>query len=123
ARTQSPTRGTRTLPRHIYLQRDRVDMSYLELIKLASPEAVVVIPALVVLPIGLTSRRAGTICSGISVLGLAAAIGAVLMLPRIASLFAGMLVITPLTSLFKIICLSLAFFTVCLARSEKSLRH
>jgi NADH-quinone oxidoreductase subunit N len=98
-------------------------MSYLELIKLASPEAVVVITALVVLAIGLTSRRAGTICSGISVLGLAAAIGAVLMLPRNASLFGGMLVITPLTSLFKIICLSLAFFTVCLARSEKSLRH
>jgi len=34
-----------------------------------------------------------------------------------------MLVITPLTSLFKIICLALAFFTVCLVRSEKSLRH
>src|SRR5437762_9733253 len=34
-----------------------------------------------------------------------------------------MLVITPLTSLFKIICIALAFFTVCLARSEKSLRH
>src|SRR5438067_11987163 len=45
------------------------------------------------------------------------------MLPRNASLFSGMLVITPLTSLFKIICLVLAFFTVCLARSEKSLRH
>jgi len=34
-----------------------------------------------------------------------------------------MLVITPLTSLFKIICLALAFFTVCLVRSEKSMRH
>src|SRR5947199_1979782 len=45
------------------------------------------------------------------------------MLPRNASLFSGMLVITPLTSLFKIICLVLAFFSVWLARSEKSLRH
>src|SRR2546429_81474 len=45
------------------------------------------------------------------------------MVPRNVSLFGGMLVITPLTSLFKIICLVLAFFTVCLARSEKSLRH
>ena len=33
-------------------------MSYLELLKLASPEAVVVISALVVLAIGLTSRGA-----------------------------------------------------------------
>lgn len=98
-------------------------MSYLELIKLASPEAVVVITALVVLAVGLTSRRTGTICSGIAVLGVAGAIGAVLMLPRNANLFGGMLVITPLTSLFKIICLALAFFTICLVRSEKSLRH
>ena len=97
-------------------------MSYLELIKLASPEAVVVITALVVLAVGLTSRRTGTICSSIAVLGLAGAIGAVFMLPRNANLFGGMLVITPLTSLFKIICLALAFFTICLVRSEKSLR-
>src|SRR5438874_12932707 len=58
-----------------------------------------------------------------AVLGVGIAIAAVLMLPRNASLFSGMLVITPLTSLFIIICLVLAFLTVCLARSEKSLRH
>jgi NADH-quinone oxidoreductase subunit N len=119
-------------------------MSYLELLKLASPEAIVTISALVVLAIGLTSSRATVVagvspakpsgaatntvattvlCVFITVLGLAAAIGAVLMLPRNASLFGGMLVITPLTSLFKIICLVLAFFTVCLVHSEKSLRH
>jgi NADH-quinone oxidoreductase subunit N len=98
-------------------------MSYLELIKLASPEAVVVITALVVLAVGLTSRRTGTICSSLAVLGLAIAIAAVLMLPRNANLFGGMLVITPLTSLFKIICLALVFFMICLVRSEKSLRH
>ncbi|HWN24787.1 MAG TPA: NADH-quinone oxidoreductase subunit N, partial [Candidatus Sulfotelmatobacter sp.] len=34
-----------------------------------------------------------------------------------------MLVITPLTSLFKIICLALAFFTVLLARSDRSARN
>jgi NADH-quinone oxidoreductase subunit N len=117
--------------------------SYLELLKLASPEAVVVISALVVLAIGLTSRRASAVagvssakppttvadtaaatgwCSLVASLGVVIAIAAVLMLPRNASLFGGMLVITPLTSLFKIICLVLAFFTVCLARSEKSLR-
>jgi NADH-quinone oxidoreductase subunit N len=119
-------------------------MSYLELLKLASPEAVVVISALVVLAIGLASSR-GTAVTGVSTakpptrapgasaatgwcslvagFGVVIAIAAVLMLPRNASLFGGMLVISPLTSLFKIICLVLAFFTVCLVRSEKSLRH
>jgi NADH-quinone oxidoreductase subunit N len=119
-------------------------ISYLELLKLASAEAVVVISALVVLAIGLTSGRATVVagvspakpptraagttattdwCSLVAALGIAIAIAAVLMQPRNASLFSGMLVITPLTSLFKIVCLALAFFTVCLVRSEKSLRH
>src|SRR5207253_6774218 len=40
-----------------------------------------------------------------------------------ATLFAGMLVISPLASLFKIICISLAFFTVLLARSDRSSRN
>ena len=119
--------------------------SYLEVLRLASPEAIVVISALVVLTIGLTSRRATAVagvspatsprsgpgvtnvatgwCSLVACLGIVIAIAAVLMLPRNSTLFSGMLVITPLTSLFKIICLGLAFFTVCLARSEKSLRH
>src|SRR6266436_5672079 len=121
-------------------------MSYLELLKLASPEAIVVITALVILTTGLTtgreaagatvstaqptrnagatsSARSAGLCSFVAVLGLAVAIGAVLMLPRNATLFAGMLVITPLTSLFKIICMALAFFTVLLTTSEKFLRH
>ena len=46
-----------------------------------------------------------------------------LLLPEQATLFHGMLVITPLTSLFKIICLALAFFTVILARGENTPRH
>ena len=119
-------------------------MSYLELLKLALPETIVVITALAVLSIGLvtgrvkstatvstakpTQRANGTsttagICSAVAVLGLAIAIGTVLVLPRNATLFGGMLVITPLTSLFKIICIVLAFFTILLTTSEKSLRH
>ncbi|PYJ91902.1 MAG: NADH-quinone oxidoreductase subunit N [Verrucomicrobia bacterium] len=119
-------------------------MSYLELLKLASPETIVVITALAVLAIGLVTGRAKStatvstakptqsanetstatgICSAVAVLGLAIAIGTVLMLPRNATLFGGMLVITPLTSLFKIICMALAFFTILLTKSEKSLRH
>src|SRR5690242_10666044 len=93
-------------------------MSYLDLLKLASPEAIVVLTALVVLAIGLTTRQATTVALIISEIGLAIGIAAVSMLPRNASLFDGMLVIAPLTSLFKIICLALAFFTVLLASGE-----
>jgi NADH-quinone oxidoreductase subunit N len=119
-------------------------VSYLELLKLASPEAVVTISALVVLTIGLMNKRT-TVVTGVSpakppteaagmpatagwgslvaVVGIVVALATVLMLPRNANLFGGMLVITPLTSLFKIICLALAFFTVCLVQAEKSLPH
>jgi NADH-quinone oxidoreductase subunit N len=118
--------------------------SYLELLKLASPETIVVITALAVLAIGLGTGRvkstatvstakpaqngndtstATGICSAVAALGLALAVGAILMLPRSTTLFGGMLVITPLTSLFKIICIALAFFAVLLTTSEKMLRH
>src|SRR5438876_7324442 len=119
-------------------------ISYLELLKFASPETIVVITALAVLAVGLgtgrvkstatvsTVQRARSasnsatamgICSAVAGLGLVIAIGTVLMLPRNATLFGGMLVITPLTSLFKIICIALAFFTVLLTTSEKEPRH
>jgi NADH-quinone oxidoreductase subunit N len=98
-------------------------MSYLELLKLASPEIVVVVTTLAVLAIGLASTRTSGICSFIAALGLALAIGAVLMLPRKATLFHGMLVISPLNSLFKIICVALAFSTILLAHAKDSLRN
>src|SRR5213595_3425894 len=114
-------------------------MSYLDLLKLAAPEAIVTLTALVVLVIGLTTNR-GTVVAGVSVamlkpaaagtaavtrfctlvgaLGLIVATGAVLSLPPHASLFQGMLVISPLNSLFQIVYLVLAFFTVLLASRE-----
>src|SRR5436190_22983732 len=98
-------------------------MSYLELLKLASPEAVIVVTALAVLAIGLASTRAFALCSAVATLGLVFAIGAVLVLPQNATLFGGMLVISPLNSLFKIICIVLAVFTVLMTPSEKSLRN
>jgi NADH-quinone oxidoreductase subunit N len=129
-------------------------MSYLELLKLASPEAIVVVTALVALAIGLasggrtkagvspagpggsdaetskdvrqqppTSTAATALCAFVAALGLIVAIGAVMMLPKNVTLFGGMLVISPLNSLFKIICLTLAFFTVLLTRSAKPLRN
>jgi NADH:ubiquinone oxidoreductase subunit 2 (subunit N) len=78
-------------------------MSYLELLKLASPEAVVVLTALVVLSIGLISKRAAATCAFVAALGVVIAIVVVEFLPSNKMLFGGMLVISPLTSLFKII--------------------
>lgn len=98
-------------------------MSYLELLKLATPEAVVVLTALVVLAIGLIAKRAAAMCALVAALGIVIAIVAVLFLPRNETLFGGMLVISPLTSLFKTICLALAFFTVLLTQAEKTPRH
>jgi NADH-quinone oxidoreductase subunit N len=115
-------------------------MSYLELLKLAAPEAIVVVTALAVLAIGLAKRptveaavsaakpiasaagtAATTICLFVAAIGIAASIGVVLILPQNVSLFGGMLVLSPLNSLFKIICLVLAFATVLLMPSQKSL--
>src|SRR4029077_5203352 len=96
-------------------------MSYLELLKLAAPEAVVVVTALAVLTIGLTTARALVLAPIVAVLGIAPAIGAALMLPAHESLYAGMLVSSPLNSLFKIICLALAIATIPLVSSEKAL--
>ena len=98
-------------------------MSYLELLKLAAPEAIVVVTALAVLTIGLTTARPLVLGPIVAVLGVSVAIGAVLMLPLHANLFGGMLVISPLNSLFKIICLVLAIATVPLVSSERSLRN
>ena len=122
-------------------------MSYLELLKLASPEAIVTLTALIVLAIGVATgrgtvvtgvtptkpqeRAAGSpeafarsppastaICALVAAVGLLVAIAAIVMLPPNADLFRGMLVISPLNSLFEIICLVLAFFTILIASRE-----
>lgn len=91
-------------------------MNYFDLLRLAAPEAVLVVTALLVLALGFFNGRAASLCSGVAAAGLLFASSAVLMLPAQATLFNGMLTITPLISLFKVICLGLAFFTVILAR-------
>lgn len=100
-------------------------MNYLELLKLASPEAVVTVTALVVLGVPLAfPSRGRAFCGPLAAVGLALAVCAVIfVLPARATLFNGMLVVDPLTSLFKIICLAVAFFTVLLARPEAFTRH
>jgi NADH-quinone oxidoreductase subunit N len=98
-------------------------MNYSDLLNFAAPEIIVTVTALIVLAIGLASTRGAGLCSGVAGAGLLFAVAAVLMLPRNVMLFNGMLVITPLTSLFKIICLTLALFTAVLAHSERNLRN
>jgi len=98
-------------------------MNDFDLLRLAAPETVLVVTALVVLALGLFTLRASGLCSGVAAAGLLFASSAVLMLPPQASLFHGMLVITPLVSLFKVICLALAFFTVILARQLDTPHH
>jgi NADH-quinone oxidoreductase subunit N len=119
-------------------------MSYLDLLKLAAPEAIIVLTALVVLAIGLMQSRrtvvaavsvatprasaggtpaATAACALVAALGFVLAIAAIFILPRHATLFAGMLVISPLNSLFKIICLGLALVTVAVTEGEKALRN
>jgi len=98
-------------------------MNYLELLKLASPEAVLAATALAVLALGLAATRGAGICSAVAAAGILFATAAVLLLPEQATLFHGMLVVTPLTSLFKIICLLLAFFTTILACGQATPRH
>lgn len=96
---------------------------YFDLLRLVLPEAIVAATALAVLALGLARARRVDVCSAVAAAGLLFAAAAVLMLPHQATLFGGMLVITPLTSLFKIICLTLAFFSMVLARSAGALRH
>src|SRR5947209_2213866 len=91
-------------------------MNYYELLRLAAPEAVLVATTLAVLALGLLKERAAGLCCGIAGAGILFSASAVLLLPAQASLFNGMLVISPLSSLFKIVCLALAFFTAILAR-------
>src|SRR3954463_8692458 len=91
-------------------------MNYFDLVRLAAPEAVLVVTALLVLAVSFLNGRESPLCSGVAAAGLLFASSAVLMLPAQASLFNGMLVITPLVSLFKVVCIALAFFTVILAR-------
>ena len=93
-------------------------MNYIELLRLVAPEAIVVLTALVVLTIGLARSGAAGFATLAASLGLVAAAVAVLGLPAEATRFGGMLVITPLTSLFKFICLTLAFGAVLLARGD-----
>jgi len=90
-------------------------MNYSELLKLVLPEAILVAAALATLALGLSKAGGRRFCPAIAAAGLIGAGLAILTLPAHAELPHGMLVISPLTSLFKIICLALALFTILTA--------
>ena len=99
-------------------------MSYLELLKLVSPETVVAFTALAVLGVQLAWPRGRSLCGTIASAGLLLAIGAVaFVLPARQTLLGEMIVVDPLTSLFKIVCLALACVTVLLARPSDFTKH
>jgi NADH-quinone oxidoreductase subunit N len=98
-------------------------VSYLDLLKLAAPEVVLVVTALVTLTLGLARRQSEIICSAVAALGLIASAVAIVMLPSHATIAGGMLVVSPLNSLFQLICLTLALCTVLLAHNANVARH
>lgn len=98
-------------------------MSYLDLLQLVAPETALVITALIVLGWSVARKGSLSVSAIVAVVGIGVAIVLVVMLPVPARLFDGMIVITPLTSLFKVICLLLALFTILLATNEKGLPH
>src|SRR5438445_9839115 len=104
-------------------------MNYVELLKLAAPETIVVTTAIVVLIAdavalrGLELRFRLLIGALISCVGCAAAIGWMLVLPEPANFAQGMLVIDPLTQLVKIAILLLAIFTVLISIESDFTSH
>ena len=98
-------------------------MNFLELLKLASPEAVMVVTALVVLTLQAVRPSRPAVLHFVAAGGIILAGVAVFLLPDRGNISDGMLVIDPLAALVKLICLALAFFTVLLARGATFTKH
>src|SRR5712691_8748079 len=96
-------------------------MNYLDLLKLAAPETILVITALVVLAADLwvlreLELRFRLVIGGmISCVGCAVAIGWMVALPQEANLMEGMLVLNPLIQLVKISLVILTVFTILIS--------
>ena len=104
-------------------------MNYFELLKLAAPETIVVLTALAVLAIDLTSMRGMEtrlrfmIGGMVASVGCAAAILWMLVMPEQDNAFGGMLVVSRLTQLVKICLLVLTIFTVLISIESKFTTH
>jgi len=96
-------------------------VSYLELLKLAAPETILVLTVLALLAAdllalrGLELRVRFLISAMIACVGCAAAIGWMLALPQHATFLEGMLVVTPLTQFVKVALLVLTIFTILIS--------
>lgn len=104
-------------------------MNYFDLLKLATPETIVVIVALAVLVIDLSSMRevdtrlrfyVGGMVAGVGCLG---AIVWMLVVPMAGDIGAGMMVVNPLTQLVKVGLLALTLFTVLLSVNSRFTDH
>lgn len=104
-------------------------MSYLELLQLAAPETIVVVIALAVLGIDLTSMRGMETRLRFIVGGMVACVGCVgaiiwmLVVPAHGSLEDGMMVVEPLTQLVKAGILLLTIFTILLSVESDFTTH
>jgi NADH-quinone oxidoreductase subunit N len=96
-------------------------VSYLELLKLAVPETILVLTIGVVLAVdllalrGLTLRFRLLIGAMFACVGCAAAIAWMLVLPQHATFLEGMLVVNPLTQFIKVALLVLTIFTIVIS--------
>lgn len=106
-----------------------MNVSYLELLKLAAPETIVVLTALAVLVVDLTSTRDlearfRFIINGmIACAGCVAAIVWMLVMPAHANALEGMFVVDPLTQVVKIALLGLTLFTVLISMDSTFTEH
>ena len=104
-------------------------MSYLDLLKLAVPETVIVLTALFVLAVDLIAlrevdRRFRFVIAGmIACIGCLGAIVWMLISHEHMNAFAGMLVVDPLTQLVKIAVLVLTIFTILLSMDSEFTNH
>jgi NADH-quinone oxidoreductase subunit N len=104
-------------------------VSYLELLRLAAPEAILVIAALIVLAADLTTLREleihlrFIIGGTIACVGCATAAAWMLAVPAHANAFGGMLVMDPLTQFVKIALLGLTIFTVLISIESNFTEH
>jgi NADH-quinone oxidoreductase subunit N len=104
-------------------------MSYLELLRLAVPETIIVITALAALVVDLTTMRGVEtrarfiVGAMISIVGCIAAILWMIVMPGHANALGGMLVVEPLTHFVKIGLLALTAFTVLLSIDSDFTEH
>jgi NADH-quinone oxidoreductase subunit N len=104
-------------------------VSYLELLKLAAPETIVVLTVLAVLAADLLAlreleTRVRFVIGGMMAsVGCAAAIAWMLVLPEHASAPGGMLVVDPLTQFVKIAVLVMTIFTVLISMESNFTEH